>query len=108
MAKKQEGPAFTPITITDEWAAVAGPSATKDCLFVVEVYAGWCGPTDAITQTARRLQIENAGRKLKFVQVCADLVDAFEKYRLTSRPNFALYREGMWANSLLHSASATA
>merc|ERR1719271_2211945 len=60
-----------PIATLDEWDTVAGKSAEKDMLFVVEVYAKWCGPSDAVIQTVRRLQVEYAGRKLKFVQAPA-------------------------------------
>mmetsp|Transcript_18564 Transcript_18564/g.42728 ORF Transcript_18564/g.42728 Transcript_18564/m.42728 type:complete len:138 (+) Transcript_18564:136-549(+) len=94
MPPKTDGPQMTPITSEEEWAKVCGEAAEKDCLFFVEVYAAWCGPSDAILSTFRKLRFDYDGRKIKFMQVCADVTAYLAKYRSTARPSFLFFKEG--------------
>eukprot|EP00966_Prymnesium_polylepis_P001700 39117-Prymnesium_polylepis.2 len=71
MPPKDTGPQMTQLTTEEEWAKVCGDSAEKDVLYFVEVFAAWCGPSDAITSTFRRLKMDLEGRKIKFVQARA-------------------------------------
>jgi len=94
MPPKDTGPQMTQLTTEEEWAKVCGDSAEKDVLYFVEVFAAWCGPSDAITSTFRRLKMDLEGRKIKFVQVCADVTDVLSKYKDTARPHFIFFKEG--------------
>jgi hypothetical protein len=56
------------LTTEEEFATVCGDKAIGDCLFMVQVHASWCGPSEAVVSTVKRLSIEYSGRKLKFMQ----------------------------------------
>ena len=71
--KNDGGPTMTLVQLEEEWAKISGEGAEKDVLFFVEVYAAWCGPSDAITSTFRRLKMDYEGRKIKFMQACASV-----------------------------------
>lgn len=68
MAPKTDGTSMTVISTEEEWAKVSGESAEKDMLFMVEVFANWCGPSEAITSTMMKLSGDYNGKKLKFMQ----------------------------------------
>lgn len=59
-----------PIGTQEEWDKICGDKAEKDCLFLVEVYAAWCGPSNAILSTYKKLRMDFEGRKIKIMQVC--------------------------------------
>ena len=46
---------YTVLTTDEEWAAALKPDAEKGCLAVVECYAAWCGPSEAVTNTLTRM-----------------------------------------------------
>mmetsp|Transcript_23409 Transcript_23409/g.40011 ORF Transcript_23409/g.40011 Transcript_23409/m.40011 type:complete len:138 (-) Transcript_23409:274-687(-) len=94
MPPKTDGPSMTVISTEEEWAKVSGESAEKDMLFMVEVFANWCGPSEAITSTMKKLSGDYNGKKLKFMQINADVVDMFQKQRTQSRPYFVFFKEG--------------
>lgn len=52
-----------------DWELHTEANAAKDWLYVVEVFATWCGPTDAIQSTVKKLHTDYLGRRLKFLQV---------------------------------------
>ncbi|KAJ1617069.1 hypothetical protein T492DRAFT_1152100 [Pavlovales sp. CCMP2436] len=79
---------------TAEWEAHTEAAAPKDWLYVVEIYAMWCGPTEAIHSTLKKLNVDYMGRRLKFFLVSAEIADSLEKYRLSSRPTFMLFKNG--------------
>ena len=66
MARKETGPVIIPIAQPEEWGKLSGEAAERDYLAIAEVYVTWCGPSEAITSTIKKLQTEYAGRKLKF------------------------------------------
>ena len=73
MPPKDTGPLMPAITTEEEWAKVSGDNAEKDVLYFIEVYAAWCGPSDAVISTFRKLKMDYEGRKLKFGQASAPL-----------------------------------
>uniref|UniRef100_A0A6T7YMV1 Thioredoxin domain-containing protein n=1 Tax=Prymnesium polylepis TaxID=72548 RepID=A0A6T7YMV1_9EUKA len=86
-----------PIETVEQWTTIAGEHAVKDMLFVVEVFAEWCGPSQAIWSTYVKLYNEYTDRKLKLHKVCAKLETeggALDKFRTGSRPNFLFYLNG--------------
>ena len=68
MPPKNDGPTMTQVTTEEEWQRISGDTAERDVLFMVEVYAAWCGPSEAITSTFKKLYTDFAGRKIKFMQ----------------------------------------
>ena len=66
MSRKDTGPVIIPIAQPEEWGKLSGDAAERDYLAIAEVYVTWCGPSEAITSTIKKLQTEYAGRKLKF------------------------------------------
>lgn len=50
------------IETPEMWAQICGENATKDMLFVVEVYAEWCGPSTAIWSTYVKMNNEYSDR----------------------------------------------
>jgi len=93
MPKPPPGPTQVQIGSDEEFEQVAGSSAESGFLCVVEVYASWCGATDAAVSTISRLNADFSGRKLRFYQVNADRVAALERFRAKSKPNFLLYKD---------------
>ncbi len=100
MAPKTDEVLQTEITCDEEWAALLGDGATKDMLFVVEVFATWCGPSAAIQSTLKRLTMEYAEKKVKFMVANADTHPSLEKYRKTARPTFLFIVNGDQAGVL--------
>ena len=84
------------VTLTDEtWPKISGDDAEKDFLQLVEVYAKWCGPSEAIITTLKRIQLDMPNRKLKFWQIEATAaIPELEKYTTVSRPHFLFFKNG--------------
>ncbi len=59
----------TLIETEEMWATISGEAAEKDFLHVVELFSAWCGPSDAITSTYKRLVMDFNKRKVKFFKV---------------------------------------
>ena len=62
-------------------------------LHMVEVFASWCGPSEAITSTFKKLYVAYQGRKVKFWQVNADTAPYLEKYA-PSAALFLFFKDG--------------
>ena len=130
MPPKDSGPLMPSVTTEEEWAKICGDNAEKDVLYFVEVFAAWCGPTDAVISTFRKLKMDYEGRKLKFAQarvppghlsapvptavlrhshrrrclqtqICADVTEYLVKYREGARPIFLFFKEGAPARHAL-------
>lgn len=43
----------------EEWQAIAGEEPVRDMLYVIEVYAAWCGPSQAAMSTYRKIKATN-------------------------------------------------
>ena len=69
--KGDDGPATTLIDSEEAWAQVSGEAAEKDFLHIVEVFSGWCGPSEAILSTYKRVSLEYPKRKIRFFKVRA-------------------------------------
>ena len=69
MAPKDDAPVATLLETEEQWKKISGEEAEKDFLNVVEVFASWCGPSEAIISTLKRVQMDLPGRKLKFYKV---------------------------------------
>ena len=104
-----DAPLQLTIETPEQWTTIAGDSAHKDMLYVVEVYASWCGPSQAATSTYRKIKDANEAKKFKLCKVCADLdcprpkADAegemepffpLEKYKINAKPTFLLFKDG--------------
>ena len=95
MPPKELNVSMTPITSEAEWAKVQGEADFEaDMLHMVEVFASWCGPSEAITSTFKKLYVAYQGRKVKFWQVNADTAPYLEKYALSARPYFLFFKDG--------------
>lgn len=92
-AKPPPGPTQVQISSDEEFEQIAGSSAESGFLCVVEVFASWCGATDAAVSTIARLNADFSGRKLRFYQVNADRVTALERFKAKSKPNFLLFKD---------------
>ena len=92
-AKPPPGPTQIAISSDEEFEQLAGNSAESGFLCVVEVFASWCGSTDAAVSTISRLNADFSGRKLRFYQVNADRVAALERFKAKSKPHFLLYKD---------------
>ncbi|KAL1525092.1 hypothetical protein AB1Y20_019964 [Prymnesium parvum] len=85
------------IESTEAWEQICGENAIRDMLFVVEVYAEWCGPSTAIWSSYVKMYHEYSDRKLKIMKVCAKLETdghVLDKFLTGSRPNFLFYLNG--------------
>ena len=94
MPPKNTTPVQLQLASGADFEQVSGDGAEKGFLCIVEVYASWCGPTDAAKSTVSLLHMEFAGRKIKFYQACADGVPSLEKFNTTSRPHFLFFKDG--------------
>lgn len=87
-----------PIETIEEWNMICGDDAQKDMLFIVEVYAEWCGPSIAVTSTYKKIKDQNEQKKFKICKVCASLCggegEYLEKYTIDARPRFLLFKDG--------------
>ena len=124
-SKPDDTPIATLIDNEETWKTISGEAAEKDFLHIVEIYSSWCGASEAINSTLKRLNMELVGRKICFFKVrtgtaglpwamhrtraqkcttaclaCllsqmeATLVPEFESIKTTSRPHFALFKDG--------------
>ena len=95
MAPKDDGVKAVLLEGDEAWAKVSGEDAEKGYLFVVEVFSKWCGPSEAILSTVKRIGMDFAGRRLKFFQIESNPeVPELAKYATTSRPAFLLFKDG--------------
>jgi thiol-disulfide isomerase/thioredoxin len=79
----------------EDWARICGDSADKGFLFVVEVFCKWCGPSEAILSTLKRLSVDYKGRKVKFFMIEArEGIPELAKYTSTSKPSFLFFKDG--------------
>ena len=88
---------LVPIETPEAWAKVSGEEATHDMLFVVEVYAEWCGPTLASNSTFKRIKDDfiSEGKKIRCHKICAEVIPELkEKYALNARPTYLLFVGG--------------
>ena len=77
------------------WKRVCGDGAERDFLHVVEVFSKWCGPSEAIVSTLKRLALDYQGRKVKFLQIEADEdIPEVARFCKISRPHFLLFVNG--------------
>ena len=72
---------YTVLTTDEEWTAALKPDAEKGCLAVVECYAAWCGPSEAVTNTLTRMSVEMVGRRIKFFQANSSGISHLQKRR---------------------------
>ena len=79
----------------EAWSKVCGDSAEKGFLFVVEVFCKWCGPSEAILSTLKRLSMDYNGRKVKFFMVEArESIPELARFTTTSKPSFLCKASG--------------
>ena len=92
------------IETVEEWMDV-GDSVKfkKDMLYIVEVYAEWCGESMAAKSTYKKIRDEYEMKKFKMCKVCAslgkDIAEAggenvLEPYEILARPTFLLFKDG--------------
>lgn len=95
VAKDPNAAPATLIEGEEAWKKVCGDGADKDMLFVVEVFCHWCGPSEAIVSTLKRLVMDYNGRKLKFLNMEAtEEIPELAKFISTSRPHFLFFKDG--------------
>ena len=96
--------ALKSIETVEQWTDI-GDSVNfrKDMLYVVEVYAEWCGETMAAKSTYNKIVNNNEAKKFKLCKVCASLGKAIaeaggenvlEPYEILARPTFLLFKDG--------------
>lgn len=78
-----------------EWDDLLSPG--KHGLYVVDVYAAWCGPCKAIVNTFQKLKNEH-GEKLNFALAVGENISSLEMYSGKSRPTFLFYGDGVLIN----------
>ena len=82
----------------EKWGTICGDAAQKDMLFVVEVYAAWCGPSQAAISTYKKIKDANEAKKFKLCKVCADVVggegEYLEQFKILARPTFLFFKDG--------------
>lgn len=92
--KDDKGPVATLVDI-EKWPTISGEAAERDFLYVVEVFCKWCGPSEAIISTFRRVLLDMGKRKLKFVQIEAtEEIPELAKFTTTSKPTFLFFLNG--------------
>jgi len=78
--------AFEIVKTDEEWDAWLGKPGLK----IVDVYAKWAGPCDAISSIFRRLKMD-LGEQIFFLQAQTEQIEALLKYRNRSRPTFLFF-----------------
>ena len=63
----------------DELLKIYGDDFQRDMLFVIEIYAAWCGPSQAALSTYRKIKDANEQKKFKLCKVCADVYDQLDE-----------------------------
>ena len=95
MSKAQTKETIATTLDEETWKKICGEEADKDFLQVVEVYAKWCGPSEAIIMTLKRIQMDLPQRKIKFWQIEAyESIPEIAKYTTLSRPHFLFFKNG--------------
>ena len=61
---------------------------------VVEVFADWCGPSEAVLSTFLNCHRKMSGKKIKWYQVNTKEIKELEKYEADAKPRFLFYRDG--------------
>ena len=94
------------IETPEEWLDIIGETPKKDMLFIVEVFAEWCGPSQAALSTYRKIKDQNEQKKFKLCKICASMADdealaeqkeplqMLEKIKIEPRPTFYLIKDG--------------
>ena len=60
----------------------------------MEIFADWCGPSDAVLSTVKNNHVKMMGRKIKWYQANTKEIAALEKYADDAKPRFLFYRDG--------------
>lgn len=95
MAPKAEDKIAVLLEGDDAWSKISGEEAEAGFLLVVEVFSKWCGPSEAIISTVKRISMDFAKRRLKFYQIEArEDIEELAKYATSSRPAFLLFKDG--------------
>lgn len=95
MAPKAEDKLAVLLEGDEGWAKIKGEEAEMGFLLVLEVFSKWCGPSEAIISTVKRISMDFTGRRLKFYQLEARAdVEELAKYAASSRPAFLLFKDG--------------
>ena len=89
------------IETPEHWAELTdaeNPKFNRDMLYVVEVYASWCGPSLASNATFRKIKenLIGEGKKLRLYKVCADILseESHGHLRSQARPTYQLWVAG--------------
>lgn len=79
----------------DEYKAIT-ENPTDKKLFVVDLYATWCGPCVQLLPTWKSLQqnIDMFEDRCLLLQVDISVVKGFEDYPQTSKPHFLFLKDG--------------
>lgn len=97
MPPKEREVVYTSLTTNDEWDAALKGGQEGDpngCLAVVECFASWCGPAEAMIPAMKRINAEMLGRKIKFYQANSKDIAELKKWSTSSRPVFLLISPG--------------
>ena len=78
--------AFESVKNDEEW----DKWLTKPGLKVVDIYAKWAGPCEAIGSIFKRIKLD-LGDNISFIQAQTDQIEALLKYRNRSRPTFMFF-----------------
>ena len=88
----------------DELLKIYGDDFQRDMLFVIEIFAAWCGPSQAALSTYRKIKDSNEQKKFKLCKVCADVYEQLDekgqgffdlgKFSINPRPTFVLFKDG--------------
>ena len=60
----------------------------------MEIFADWCGPSEAVLSTLKNSHVKMQGRKIKWYQVNTKEIKELEKYHDDAKPKFLFYRDG--------------
>ena len=60
----------------------------------MEIFADWCGPSDAVLSTVKNNHVKMMGRKIKWYTANTKEIAALEKYADDAKPRFLFYRDG--------------
>ena len=91
------------IETPEAWLDIIGDNPKRDMLFIVEVYAEWCGESMAAKSTYKKIREEYEMKKFKMCKVCASLgkdiaegggENVLEPYEILARPTFLLFKDG--------------